>query len=168
MSCIKLRLREKTAAVRLWQSFLPWICNNKAAEGKKSHRHIILDGSAWMSAAALTQVRREQLEKPGCHQCLTLKAFHEGSFASWCAIGRWHRGGGCDTLRCSRNKKVFLSAKRWGKLNDSSQRLSMCSCSKRWVGTWGSSVKRSGRKNVCRISLLHLVHCSHVRKEARL
>ena len=50
MSCIKLRLWEKRTQQMLGfpQSSLPWICDNKAAEGK-CHRRIILDGPAWMN-----------------------------------------------------------------------------------------------------------------------
>lgn len=141
MCCTELRLREKTADVGLWQSFLPWICNNKAAEGK-CHPRIIPDGPAWMNNySALTQVRVKKVKKP-----LTLlprKSFQMGSPASWHVIRRWHWGG-CDMQRSFRNKKVFLVAKRSGKWNDSPQQLSTCSSSKRWDGDMGFICEEEG------------------------
>ncbi len=133
MCCAEVRLREKTADVKLWQSSLPWICINKAAEGK-CHLHINTDGPAWMNNyCALTQVREVSTKPP---KPLTLKPFQMGSPASWHVIRRW-QWGGCDMPRFFGNEKIFLVAKRSGKWNDSPQQLSACSFSKRRDGDTG-------------------------------
>lgn len=133
MCCTELRLREKTADVSLWQSFLPWISNNKAAKGK-CHPHIIPDGPAWMNNySSLTQGKEG---KKNFNTLTFWNHFQMASPASWHMIRHWHWGG-CDMPRSCRNKKVFLVAKRSGKWSDSPQQLSSCSSSKRWDGDVG-------------------------------
>lgn len=128
---MELEGREKTADVRLWLSFLPQMCYNKADEGK-CQPCIIPDEPAWMNNYYCDLGQgKEGIE---IYNPLTLKPFHIGSPASRHVIKRgcW---GGYDMPRSFGNKKIFLVAKHSGKWNDSPQRLS--TSSKRWDGNMG-------------------------------
>lgn len=152
MCCTKRRPREKTADVRLWQSSLPWIYNNKAAEGK-CHPRTIPDGPAWMNIFFFYFHSGQEKEGKETSNALTLKPCQIGGPASWRVIRRWHWGGS-DMLRYFRNKKIFLVAKRSGKWNDSPQQLGTCSSSTKKEMRWGHGVHlwREGRVGLTAVS----------------
>lgn len=120
----------------MWESDYPFCLRSattKLARENVSRASSQMSLHEWIIITVTQGQGKEGIE---IYNPLTLKPFQIGSPASRHAIKRgcW---GGCDMPRSFGNKKIFLVAKHSGKWNDSPQRLSTCSPSKRWDGNMG-------------------------------